>query len=423
MKATFLEFITRIKTVGLPSPTHFHIVIPGESKLNLMLCESITLPGFNVMTQEVRTFGELSELPHAPLYNAVTATFIMDNNAQPRTFFLDWLNQVYNRSTRQIGYYADYTKDIEIHITNKGSGTVLKTTLYECYPKSVQDVELSYQGDHIVKFTVQFIYKWAQELAEQSTGPTGTTGSGQQQNQPSAFKQTSNMLSGLPIGGIIASATQNIQNQITNRLPPGLIPEAQLEFNSNDLNSGFILLSGQINTQIGNSSNSLNQTITGLPTQVLSTQQNLQIQNTLLEVERGARLFQDAILNLQQDEQQYVDTFENRASIGDAIIELGQTMSQIENMLSLLDTPTDLQDFAVELGKIGLNIKTANQAELVNRQLDQFGQVFSAAGAELEIASNKIPSEYTTATRTGVAELQAQFMQTGLNISSLQAAI
>lgn len=122
MKATFNEFITRVKTVGLPSPTHFHILIPGETKLNLMLCESITLPGFSVMTDENRIYGELTELPTAPIYNAVTATFIMDNNAQPRTFFIDWLNRVFNRNTRAIGYYADYVKDVDIFITNKAGG-------------------------------------------------------------------------------------------------------------------------------------------------------------------------------------------------------------------------------------------------------------------------------------------------------------
>ena len=137
MKATFNEFITRVKTVGLPSPTHFHIRIDGETKLNLMLCESITLPGFNVMTEENRIYGELTEMPTAPIYNAVTATFIMDNNAQPRTFFIDWLNKVFDRKTRSLGYYADYIKDVDIFITNKAGGAVLQTTLYECYPKSV----------------------------------------------------------------------------------------------------------------------------------------------------------------------------------------------------------------------------------------------------------------------------------------------
>lgn len=414
MKATFAEFITRIKTVGLPSPTHFHIVIPDETKLNLMLCESITLPGFNVMTQELRIFGELSELPHAPIYNAVTATFIMDNNAQPRKFFLGWLQKVFNRESRQVGYYADYTKDIEIHITDKASGSVLFTKLYECYPKSVQDIELSYSGDHIVKFSVQFIYKWATEFTEK------TTGSGSQQNQPNPSVTQTKTVSGLPVGGGINQQTQGIQNQITNTLPPSNIPKSQVEFNQQNLNGDFGVMEEQINDGIGEPQNQILDAIENI---TISEGDKALILGAVLRMGKDSRLFAKAISKLKQDSSKYVDTFENRVQIGDSIISLGITMGQIQNMLEILESPVDLSELQLEMGRIGLNIKLANSQDVVNRQLAQFGQVFQAAGAELEKASNKIPDSFNENTKESVNKLSAQFMQIGLNISALQAAL
>lgn len=538
MKATFNEFITRVKTVGLPSPTHFHILIPGETKLNLMLCESITLPGFSVMTDENRIYGELTELPTAPIYNAVTATFIMDNNAQPRTFFIDWLNRVFNRNTRAIGYYADYVKDVDIFITNKAGGQILKTTLFECYPKSVQDVELSYSGDHLVKFTVSFIYKWASELREQTAGIGSLPGSGSQQNQLAPLAMSSqnlNVISNLPVGGIIASQTQGIQNSIVETILPGLIPTAQLTFDSLDLNADIQNLASEMNAQMGTAQNLVVDQISNLQNSILSVEQKELIQTAMLSADRDIRVLAESLSNLQQsnseyqdqlnnktqisneilslaqdlsgiedslnatgisvdlssfvnqmqqistnistanqgfainqqlnilqqvyqgagvvistvvqdnqsldaiitrftqigdviqtlliDNQIYIDTFENKISIGDSIINLALTITTIQNMMLTLGVQINFSEYADIMQEIGLNIKLASQANIVNNQLSQFGSAFQSFGQELETASNKIPDEFTSKTIDSINSLAAQFMQTGLNIASLQATL
>ena len=137
MKTSLTEFIAHVKKVGIPTATHFFVYVPGFQQYELCMCDSTSLPGIQLMSSEVRMFGELTTLPHAPLYQTHQMTFIADNTMAIRNRLEEWLNQVYNQKTRHIGYYDDYTKNISIYLTDKAGNVIYAVSLMEAWIQSI----------------------------------------------------------------------------------------------------------------------------------------------------------------------------------------------------------------------------------------------------------------------------------------------
>lgn len=74
-------------------------------------------------------YGEGHEIPHAPLYAPVSASFIVDNNLSTLNMIKEWMNQVYDFKTRSPGYYDDYVRDVDIYIINKNGDIINQTRL------------------------------------------------------------------------------------------------------------------------------------------------------------------------------------------------------------------------------------------------------------------------------------------------------
>lgn len=164
-KSSLSNFIARVKKNGLLQASHFHIVIPNfspnaQDKDLLMFCDAADLPGITLMTTEVRQFGELTTLPHAPMYQPIQLSFICDSTMDVKYALEDWIDQVFNRNTRTFNFYDSYTKDIEIYITDKRGNDVHKVTLYEAYPTNIGNIQLDYQQESIIKVPVTITYKW-----------------------------------------------------------------------------------------------------------------------------------------------------------------------------------------------------------------------------------------------------------------------
>jgi hypothetical protein len=161
-KTKLNEFISRVKKHGLLTTTHFYIIIPdfGGGRDALMFCDSANLPGLTLMTTEVRTFGELSTMPHAPMYQNIQLTFICDSTMDVKNAIESWMSQVFDRQNRQINYYDNYTKNVEIYLTDKAGNNAYKVTLFEAYPIAMGDIQLDYSAEGIVKVPVTLTYKW-----------------------------------------------------------------------------------------------------------------------------------------------------------------------------------------------------------------------------------------------------------------------
>jgi hypothetical protein len=161
------NFITHIKTVGALIGNKFEFIAPfveGSSNSSAqtvsMLCSNVSAPGLALMTNDIRYFGEITERPYGISYPPITLTFYLDNDVAPKRYFEEWLGMVFNRDTRELNYYDQYTRDAEIIIYNKEESEVERIKLYECYPKSISDINLDYSQQGVSLLTIQLIYKW-----------------------------------------------------------------------------------------------------------------------------------------------------------------------------------------------------------------------------------------------------------------------
>ena len=94
-------------TVQMTLPVELN-VHPSDQQRVALLCESVTLPSLNVNTVQIRTFGEISEMPTEFNYDPITLTFYVDGDMIVKDVFDKWIKSVQNGSTRTFNYYNNY---------------------------------------------------------------------------------------------------------------------------------------------------------------------------------------------------------------------------------------------------------------------------------------------------------------------------
>jgi len=163
-KATLNDFISKVKSEGLLTGTHYYVIFGDELGKDVsLLCDSVNLPGLTNSTTDIRIFGENREVPYMPLYPNMELSFISDRDMKVKQYFEQWSNTVVNRMTRNVGYYSDYAKQLDIIITDKENKAVYCARVFEAYPKSIQDITFGFENKDIVRVHVTLAFKyWSQ---------------------------------------------------------------------------------------------------------------------------------------------------------------------------------------------------------------------------------------------------------------------
>lgn len=164
----YKDFITHVKKIGIFGGNKFEFVAPlvdggtnADSTTVSMLCNSAQIPGLNIMTTELRYYGEATERPYGITYGPLQLTFYLDNDLSPKVYFEQWMDEVYIRDKRAMNYYDDYTRDVEVIVYNKAEEEIDRIKFCECYPKNISDIGLSYDSTGApVVLHVTLVYKW-----------------------------------------------------------------------------------------------------------------------------------------------------------------------------------------------------------------------------------------------------------------------
>lgn len=164
------QFVSTVKQGALARTNRFAVQMAtpkGMTEVNLsafqnvlLFCDSAQLPGANFSTTQNRTFGEFREVPYEKLYDQVSMTFYVDNKMSVKEFFDDWQNVIYNPATRTFGYYKDYVTDLTVLVQDINDNTCYAVTLFECYPKTISNIQLDAASKDVMKVTVGFQYKY-----------------------------------------------------------------------------------------------------------------------------------------------------------------------------------------------------------------------------------------------------------------------
>ena len=138
-------------------------------------CESVTLPGYQLMTHDVRrwTYGPSEKRPFAPNFTPLQCSFLVDNKGDIMNFFHDWLQSIIPHDTDQginapsrfgglpyeVRYKVDYVTELNIYTYSETGEPIQNIVCKEAFPSSIVDIPLSW-GDtnNVVRLQVTFDY-------------------------------------------------------------------------------------------------------------------------------------------------------------------------------------------------------------------------------------------------------------------------
>lgn len=164
------EFISNVKTTGIMRSSRYTVIVSpptamGTSQTNdlrqiLLFCSEASLPGVNIATAQLKTFGESRETPYDKTFDNVNLTFYVDQDMNVKYFFDTWVNSIQNPTTRSFEYYKNYTTDIYIQVEDGKDNSRYMVILRECYPKALSPISIGYDNKDVMKMQVSMNYKY-----------------------------------------------------------------------------------------------------------------------------------------------------------------------------------------------------------------------------------------------------------------------
>lgn len=158
-----------------------------EGMTNLAFrCERVTLPGRIIITSPYKegNYGLNREYPTNAVYQPVDATFLMSEDYSEKIFFELWQDLIIGHhrsfgdvtsqaSVKELNYMDNYTCQISIHAFSVTGGRgglkpVYTCTLMEAYPRTIQDLQMDWSGNDLVRLNVVFDYKYFEDTSERN---------------------------------------------------------------------------------------------------------------------------------------------------------------------------------------------------------------------------------------------------------------
>lgn len=172
-------FIAQVKNVGFAKHNHYTFTFVPPSRTDMfgdnnaridgrllqLMCSSCILPGVNIGTSQQRTFGEQYDMPNDKTYGVMSTTFYVDNNFYVKKLFDQWSEIIMDPVKRTIGFYDDYQTDIDVTVFDRNGAPHYSMKIEKAFPKSVGDINMSYENHDIMKLDVTWTYrKWSSAL-------------------------------------------------------------------------------------------------------------------------------------------------------------------------------------------------------------------------------------------------------------------
>ena len=167
------KFSETISSMGVSRPHLFFVEItsPRTGNTNRMvslLCESASLPGFNIMSSAQSFKGYQYEVPYGIAYPDVSMNFLVDSNLLVKEFFDNWLMYIFD-DNYNIKYDDSFRVDVIITQIDAETNTVYRVKLCDAFPKAVGDIHLSHSSNELSRIGVNFTYKrWEKLTGSQS---------------------------------------------------------------------------------------------------------------------------------------------------------------------------------------------------------------------------------------------------------------
>lgn len=118
---------------GLARGNQFRVTLPqlktftvDANELNLM-CTATVLPGRQITSLDYQVGTVNRKIANGYATGDLQLTFLVANNHIIRQYFEAWQAEAHNPVTKEVGYFDDYTYDVQIHAAERG----LRTSVYK----------------------------------------------------------------------------------------------------------------------------------------------------------------------------------------------------------------------------------------------------------------------------------------------------
>lgn len=156
--------VSSIVHKDLAYPFRYEISFNNADALsNLRLavsCESITMPGKNISTQEIKTHGPVDDMPYEVSYSGdVEAVFKVAGDYFERNFFDKWQNLIVSPGKNNLAYKDSYSCEIEITQLDLQDQPIYHLILEDAFPKTIGPMQLGDELEGIQKQAIGFSYR------------------------------------------------------------------------------------------------------------------------------------------------------------------------------------------------------------------------------------------------------------------------
>ena len=166
--------------MGRNSSTSSQSLLPKDAstaRAVSLRVESILLPGRNLNTlDDTNIYGPTRSIVDGVTYaDDINITFQASSDLTERRFFEEWQKLAFNEKTWDVGYYNDYTAQIDMYLLDRQDKRRFGIKLWECFPKTIEGTDLN-QGSNneIIKNTVAFSFRYWTQL-DITAQPTSLT--------------------------------------------------------------------------------------------------------------------------------------------------------------------------------------------------------------------------------------------------------
>jgi hypothetical protein len=135
------------------------------------LAESVSLPGVNMSSHDVRRYGygPIEKRPIGHTFTDVNVTFIADGNGDVHRIMTNWLQTIGRFDMRsgiasenlpfQLQYKIEYVTDLHVQVFTEDGEPSIDVVLREAFPISLSDAQFSWNDlNNYARFTMQFAY-------------------------------------------------------------------------------------------------------------------------------------------------------------------------------------------------------------------------------------------------------------------------
>jgi len=153
---------------GVARANNYHVFIPdpgGESERNDILCDSVTLPGRQIITNERFTSMKSHKMPYAYGNDEVNISFVCPGDYSQLLQLYIWQNSIITEmgsgaeGAQRVNLRESYVRDIQIHAYATGSNRPSwSVNLKNAFPTAVNSIEYGNGNEDVVRVTATFSY-------------------------------------------------------------------------------------------------------------------------------------------------------------------------------------------------------------------------------------------------------------------------